>query len=88
MNLSISTKIYLIPIIGSISFFVFLSIASVSAYSSIRTLFAIKEIHFPVVQLSENISLNIIRISDLLKIADTLMYDIKQTSKNSYKLSH
>lgn len=26
--------------------------------------------------------------SDLLKIADTLMYDIKQTSKNSYKLSH
>lgn len=26
--------------------------------------------------------------SDLLKIADTLMYEIKQTSKNSYKLSH
>ena len=70
-RLSISQKIYLIPIIGAISFLVYLSLVIIGAKESIATLEHAKDSQFPVVQLSKSAAVDIVRVSELLNSAVT-----------------
>lgn len=68
---SISKKIFIIPIIGSLTFLLYLSLATVTANKSVDTLSAAKDIQFPVVQYSKDVSILIEKISELLNSAVT-----------------
>ncbi len=75
-RLSISQKIYLIPIIGTISFIIYLILSMVSANTNVERLSSAKDIQFPVVQLSKTASVNIVRVSELLNSAVTRGIDL------------
>lgn len=70
-KLSISQKIYLIPVIGSLGFIAYLIYSFFSASQNIERLSAAKDIQFPVVQLSKEASVSIEKISELLNSAVT-----------------
>ncbi len=53
-RLSIAKKIYLIPLIGTLMFVVFLGLATVTALSNVKTLESTRDIQFPVLQASES----------------------------------
>jgi len=90
-RLSISQKIYLIPIIGAISFIVYLALSTINANGNVALLTNAKDLQFPVVQLSKSASIDIVRVSELLnsavttgdeesiETADELSETIKQT---------
>jgi len=68
---SVSAKIYLIPIIGTISFVIYLALSTLNANNNVRLLSDAKDIQFPVIQYSKEISVSIIKISELLNSAVT-----------------
>lgn len=70
-NLSISQKIYLIPIIGTLSFVVYLSLSTLTANTNANLLSDVKDVQFPVVQYSKEVSVSIVRISEMLNSAVT-----------------
>ncbi|MEW6990083.1 methyl-accepting chemotaxis protein [Colwelliaceae bacterium 6441] len=70
-QLSISKKIYLIPIIGTISFVVYLSLSTITANNNVRLLSEARDVQFPVVQYSKEVSVSIVRISEMLNSAVT-----------------
>lgn len=70
-RLSISQKISLIPIIGSISFIIYLAMSTLSANSNVMILSIAKDVQFPVVQLSKTVAVDIVRVSELLNSAVT-----------------
>jgi len=70
-TLSISTKIYLIPIIGTILFLIYLLLSIFNANNNVEVLSDAKNIQFPVVQHSKQASVEIIKISELLNSAVT-----------------
>ncbi|NMP32848.1 methyl-accepting chemotaxis protein [Thalassotalea sp. M1531] len=93
-RLTISQKIYLIPIIGTISFIVYLALSTISANGNVALLSSAKDLQFPVVQLSKSASVDIVRVSELLnsavttgdeesiETADELSETVKQTISN------
>ena len=70
-KLSITKKIYLIPIIGSISFVFYLTLSTITANNNVQTLSKAKDVQFPVVQYSKEVSVSIVRISEMLSGAVT-----------------
>jgi methyl-accepting chemotaxis protein len=70
-RLSISQKIYLIPIIGSLSFITYIIISSISAKESSAHLLEAKNIQFPIVQLSKSIEVSVVNLSETLNLAVT-----------------
>ena len=70
-KLSITKKIYLIPIIGSISFVFYLSLSTITANKNVQMLSKAKDVQFPVVQYSKEVSVSIVRISEMLNGAVT-----------------
>lgn len=70
-RLSISQKIYLIPIIGSLSFITYIVISSISAKENSINLVEAKDIQFPIVQLSKSIAVNVVNLSETLNLAVT-----------------
>ena len=70
-RLSISQKIYLIPIIGTISFIIYLALSIFSATGNVKQLSSAKDVQFPVVQLSKAASVDIVRLSEMLNAAVT-----------------
>ncbi|XQW85711.1 methyl-accepting chemotaxis protein [Thalassotalea piscium] len=70
-KLSITKKIYLIPIIGSISFIFYVSLSTITANENVQRLSKAKDVQFPVVQFSKEVSVSIVRISEMLSSAVT-----------------
>ncbi|GAA6203549.1 MULTISPECIES: methyl-accepting chemotaxis protein [Thalassotalea] len=70
-QLSISKKIYLIPIIGTISFIFYLSLSTITAKNNVQLLSEARDVQFPVVQYSKEVSVSIVRISEMLNSAVT-----------------
>ncbi|MCO4797619.1 MAG: methyl-accepting chemotaxis protein [Colwelliaceae bacterium] len=70
-QLSISKKIYLIPIIGTISFVVYLTLSTVTANNNVQILSEARDVQFPVVQYSKEVSVSIVRVSEMLNSAVT-----------------
>jgi len=68
---SISQKIYLIPIIGSLSFITYITISSISAKESSELLIEAKNIQFPIVQVSKSIAVSVVNLSETLNLAVT-----------------
>jgi methyl-accepting chemotaxis protein len=68
-HLSVARKIYLIPIIGALSFVVFLIVSSLSSNQNLKILTEARNVQFPVVQFSKEASVSIVRISELLNSA-------------------
>jgi len=70
-TLSVSAKIYLIPIIGTISFVIYLTLSTFNANDNVDILSDAKNVQFPVVQYSKEVSVDIVKISELLNAAVT-----------------
>ncbi|WP_076417868.1 MULTISPECIES: methyl-accepting chemotaxis protein [Colwelliaceae] len=70
-TLSVSAKIYLIPIIGTISFVIYLTLSTFNANGNVDILSDAKNVQFPVVQYSKEVSVAIVKISELLNSAVT-----------------
>jgi methyl-accepting chemotaxis protein len=70
-QLSISKKIYLIPIIGTISFIFYLTLSTLTANNNVQLLSDARDVQFPVVQYSKEVSVSIVRISEMLNSAVT-----------------
>lgn len=70
-QLSIAKKIYLIPLIGTISFLIYLVLATSTAQSNARTLENTRDVQFPVLQAAENSLVLLERISESLASAVT-----------------
>lgn len=68
-KLSISAKIYLIPIIGTFLFIVYLIMSEINASNNVDILSDAKNVQFPVVQYSKEVSVSIIKVSELLRNA-------------------
>ena len=70
-QLSIAKKIYLIPLIGTISFLIYLLLATSTAQNNARTLENTRDVQFPVLQAAENSLVLLERISESLASAVT-----------------
>ncbi|SDZ98764.1 methyl-accepting chemotaxis protein [Alkalimonas amylolytica] len=70
-QLSIAKKIYLIPLIGTISFLIYLTLATSTAQNNARTLENTRDVQFPVLQAAENSLVLLERISESLASAVT-----------------
>jgi methyl-accepting chemotaxis protein len=70
-QLSIAKKIYLIPLIGTISFLIYLFLATSTAQNNARTLENTRDVQFPVLQAAENSLVLLERISESLASAVT-----------------
>jgi methyl-accepting chemotaxis protein len=70
-RLSIAKKIYLIPLIGTISFVIYLILASNTALNNVNTLEQTRDIQFPVLQAAQNSLVLLERVKDSLASAVT-----------------
>ncbi|MDP4536262.1 methyl-accepting chemotaxis protein [Alkalimonas collagenimarina] len=70
-QLSIAKKIYLIPLIGTISFLIYLVLATSTAQNNARTLENTRDVQFPVLQAAESSLVLLERISESLASAVT-----------------
>ncbi|XPF95325.1 methyl-accepting chemotaxis protein [Colwellia sp. RE-S-Sl-9] len=70
-TLSVSAKIYLIPIIGTISFVIYLTLSTFNANNNVDILSDAKDVQFPVVHYSKEVSVAIVKVSELLNTAVT-----------------
>ena len=70
-RLSIAKKIYLIPVIGTLSFVVYLILASMTALNNVKTLEQTRDIQFPVLQASQHAQVLLERVKDSLASAVT-----------------
>lgn len=70
-RLSIAKKVYLIPFIGTISFIVYLVLATVTALNNVKTLESTRDIQFPVLQAAESGLVALERVRDSLAGAVT-----------------
>lgn len=70
-RLSIAKKVYLIPFIGTISFIVYLVLATVTALNNVKTLESTRDIQFPVLQATENGLVALERVKESLASAVT-----------------
>ncbi|NRQ41033.1 methyl-accepting chemotaxis protein [Rheinheimera sp. YQF-2] len=70
-RLSIAKKIYLIPLIGTISFIIYLALASNTALNNVNTLEQTRDVQFPVLQSAQSSLVLLERIKDSLASAVT-----------------
>ncbi|WP_306522233.1 methyl-accepting chemotaxis protein [Rheinheimera sp.] len=70
-RLSIAKKIYLIPFIGTISFIIYLVLATVTALNNVKTLESTRDIQFPVLQAAESGLVALERVKESLASAVT-----------------
>jgi len=70
-RLSIAKKIYLIPLIGTMMFVVFLGLSTKTALSNVKTLESTRDIQFPVLQASESALVSLERLKESLASAVT-----------------
>lgn len=70
-RLSIAKKIYLIPLIGTLMFVVFLGLSTKTALSNVKTLESTRDIQFPVLQASESALVSLERLKESLASAVT-----------------
>lgn len=70
-RLSIAKKIYLIPFIGTISFVIYLVLATVTALNNVKTLENTRDIQFPVLQAAESGLVALERVKESLASAVT-----------------
>lgn len=70
-RLSIAKKIYLIPVIGTLSFVIYLILASMTALNNVKTLEQTRDIQFPVLQASQHAQVLLERVKDSLASAVT-----------------
>lgn len=70
-RLSIAKKIYLIPFIGTISFIIYLVLATVTALNNVKTLDSTRDIQFPVLQAAESSLVALERVKESLASAVT-----------------
>ncbi len=70
-RLSIAKKIYLIPFIGTISFIIYLVLATVTALNNVKTLESTRDIQFPVLQAAESSLVALERVKESLASAVT-----------------
>jgi methyl-accepting chemotaxis protein len=70
-RLSIAKKIYLIPFIGTISFVIYLVLATVTALNNVKTLENTRDIQFPVLQATESSLVALERVKESLASAVT-----------------
>ncbi|WP_333797612.1 methyl-accepting chemotaxis protein [Rheinheimera sp.] len=70
-RLSIAKKIYLIPFIGTISFIIYLVLATVTALNNVKTLDNTRDIQFPVLQAAESSLVALERVKESLASAVT-----------------
>jgi methyl-accepting chemotaxis protein len=70
-RLSIAKKIYLIPFIGTISFVIYLVLATVTALNNVKTLENTRDIQFPVLQAAESSLVALERVKESLASAVT-----------------
>lgn len=70
-RLSIAKKIYLIPLIGTLMFVVFLGLSTKTALSNVKTLESTRDIQFPVLQASESALVSLERLKETLASAVT-----------------
>ncbi len=70
-RLSIAKKIYLIPFIGSVTFLIYLVMATTTALGNSKTLKNTRDIQFPVLQTSESALVSMERVKEALNGAVT-----------------
>ncbi|MEO3678061.1 HAMP domain-containing methyl-accepting chemotaxis protein [Rheinheimera sp. FR7-31] len=70
-RLSIAKKIYLIPIIGTFSFIIYLALASNTALNNVHTLEQTRDVQFPVLQAAQSSLVLLERVKDSLASAVT-----------------
>ncbi len=70
-RLSIAKKVYLIPFIGTISFIIYLVLATVTALNNVKTLETTRDIQFPVLQAAESGLVALDRVKESLASAVT-----------------
>lgn len=70
-RLSISKKIYLIPLIGTFSFVIYLILASNTALNNVNTLEQTRDVQFPVLQAAQSSLVLLERVKDSLASAVT-----------------
>ena len=70
-RLSISKKIFLIPFIGTLSFVIYLALASNTALNNVRTLEQTHDVQFPVLQAAQDSLVQLERVKDSLASAVT-----------------
>jgi methyl-accepting chemotaxis protein len=70
-RLSIAKKIYLIPLIGTMMFVVFLGLSTKTALSNVKTLESTRDIQFPILQASESALVSLERLKESLASAVT-----------------
>ena len=70
-RLSIAKKIYLIPIIGTLSFIIYLVLASNTALNNVHTLEQTRDVQFPVLQAAQSSLVLLERVKDSLSSAVT-----------------
>lgn len=70
-RLSIAKKIYLIPIIGTLSFVIYLVLASITALNNVTTLEQTRDVQFPVLQAAQSSLVLLERIKESLASAVT-----------------
>jgi methyl-accepting chemotaxis protein len=70
-RLSIAKKVYLIPFIGTISFIIYLVLATVTALNNVKTLESTRDIQFPVLQAAESSLVALERVKESLASAVT-----------------
>ncbi len=68
-RLSVTKKVFLIPIIGSLSFIFFLVISNYTANQNLQRLANVKDVQFPLIQLSAQAKTLVQRISETLNTA-------------------
>jgi methyl-accepting chemotaxis protein len=70
-RLSIAKKIYLIPFIGTVSFIIYLVLASNTALNNVNTLEQTRDVQFPVLQNAQTSLVLLERVKDSLASAVT-----------------
>src|SRR5690606_34265989 len=70
-RLSIAKKIYLIPLIGTFSFIIYLILASNTALNNVSTLEQTRDVQFPVLQSAQSSLVLLERVKDSLASAVT-----------------
>lgn len=83
-RLSIAKKIYLIPLIGTLMFVVFLGLSTNTALNNVQTLESTRDVQFPVLQASESALVAIERLKESLSSAVTTGDEEALNTANSF----
>lgn len=83
-RLSIAKKIFLIPLIGTLSFLIYLVLATITALNNVKTLESTRDIQFPVLQGAQSGLVTLERVKESLASAVTTGDEEVLQNSNSY----